>query len=273
MSYQSYQPGYPLSEFVESFWAMHNPGAPSSLQRICPKGAMELVIHLAERTLSFIDGGVCNTIRAPLLAGPYSRTFLIDPSHFTAVVGVRFYPGAARLFFPVRADELHNLDIPLEDLLPAESLRLVDQLASARGFCGQCDVLEKYLSDKLRVAGPLHPAVRHALAEFMRKPGVRGIAEVQSETGFSHTRFIQLFRESVGMTPKLFCRLQRFRAVLERIEKGLPVSWAALAADCGYFDQAHLIRDFRAFAGVTPLEFLHVPESSTGRAAAARVAG
>ena len=57
------------------------------------------------------------------------------------------------------------------------------------------------------------------------------------------------------MTPKLFCRVQRFSALRERIGKDLPVNWADLAADCGYFDQAHLIRDFRAFAGLTPLAY------------------
>ena len=49
--------------------------------------------------------------------------------------------------------------------------------------------------------------------------------------------------------------MRRFRALLDRIEKGMPVNWAELAVDCGYFDQAHLIHDFRAFAGITPLEY------------------
>jgi AraC-like DNA-binding protein len=71
-----------------------------------------------------------------------------------------------------------------------------------------------------------------------------------------------LFREHVGLTPKLFCRVRRFRAMLDQITKGRPVNWAKLAADCGYFDQAHLIRDFRAFAGITPVEYSRaMPES------------
>jgi AraC-like DNA-binding protein len=75
---------------------------------------------------------------------------------------------------------------------------------------------------------------------------------------------IQLFREHVGLTPKLFCRVRRFRAALDRIENGIPVRWAELAADCGYFDQAHLIRDFRAFAGITPLKYSRALEAAAG---------
>lgn len=269
MPFQNYQPGFPLSEFVESIWSMSHSGVPSSLQRVCPTGAMELVIHLAERTMTFYIDEASQTVRAPLIAGPYSKSFLVDLSDFTAVLGVRFRPGAARLFFPVRADELHNLDIPLDDLFPKDAARMVDQLSSVHDFAAQCRVIEKYLKDKLRYGVPLHPAVQHAVSEFLREPGMRAIADVQSETGLSHTRFIQLFRESVGMTPKLFCRVRRFSSVLHRLEKGLPVSWAALAADCGYFDQAHLIHDFRAFSGITPLEFAHALESAGVRRATA----
>jgi len=81
------------------------------------------------------------------------------------------------------------------------------------------------------------------------------VRRIQLETGVSHTRMIQLFREQVGLTPKLFCRVRRFRAVLQGIGKGSPVNWAELAAECGYFDQAHLIRDFRVFAGMTPATY------------------
>jgi len=85
------------------------------------------------------------------------------------------------------------------------------------------------------------------------------------DTGLSHTRFIQLFRENVGLTPKLFYRVRRFRTLPDRIGKGMPVNWAELAVDCGYFDQAHLIRDFRAFAGITPLEYSRAMPDSDSR--------
>ena len=260
---QSYRPAAPLSEYVESFWAIANTAAHLPRQRIYPSGAMELVIHLEDERLSFYEGNVRHSIRVPLLAGPYSRAFSIDPSEYTAVVGVRFKPGAARVFFPLSAQEIQNADVPLELLYPQEARELREQLLSTSGFRNHTRVLERYLLAKLRKADPLHPAVLHAVKEFTQSPGVHAVSKVQSETGFSHTHFIQVFREHVGLTPKLFCRLQRFRSVLERIEQGRSVNWAGVAADCGYFDQAHLIHDFRAFSGMTPLEYTQLSSDHT----------
>jgi AraC-like DNA-binding protein len=96
------------------------------------------------------------------------------------------------------------------------------------------------------------------------------VREIQRDSGLSHTRFIQLFREHVGLTPKLFCRVRRFRMALDRIQNGMPVNWAALATDCGYYDQAHLIHDFRAFAGLTPAQYQRtLPDEGALRTGAA----
>ena len=267
---RSYKPSFPLSQFVDLIWHTTNSGVPSSYQRVYPNGSMALAIHLKEPTLSFVLDDKLHTIRVPLLAGPYSRPFHIDPSRLTAVIGVLFHPGAARMFFPVPAHELHNVDIALSDILPGETDRLLNDVCSAGTERSQIQVVERYLTQKLKVAAPVPPAVRYAVEQLSREGGVRCIRRIQSDIGLSHTRFIQLFREHVGLTPKLFCRVRRFHAVLGRIEKGITVNWAHLAADCGYFDQSHLIRDFRAFAGITPLEYLR---PAPGRLASSAVAG
>jgi AraC-like DNA-binding protein len=253
--YRAYTPPLPLSPYVELIWRITNSGVQPSRVRICPDGAMALVIHLQKPFTSFFIDGERHSIRVPLLAGPYSRSFHIDPSESTAVIGVRFRPGVAGMFFPVAAHELHNFDIALSEILPDEADRLLNDVCAAAGEDAQFAAVEEYLKDKLREAAPINPAISSAVTQLLRNGGVRSVRQIQMDTGLSHTRFIQVFREHVGFTPKLFCRVRRFRALLDRIEKGLPVNWAELAADCGYFDQAHLIRDFRAFAGITPVEY------------------
>jgi AraC-like DNA-binding protein len=249
------KPASPLSEYVEMIWRRTSTGVPPSRQRIYPDGAMALAIHLNQPTLTFFIDDHPHTIRVPLLAGPYSRSFQIDPSLATAVIGVLFRPGAARMFFPVAAHELHNIDIALADLHPAEADRLLNEVCSAPGEEAQLLAVEQYLTRKLNNAAAIHPAVRYAAEQLSREGGVRRIQKLQWDTGLSHTRLIQLFREQIGLTPKLYCRVRRFHALLGRIDRDMRVNWARLAADCGYFDQAHLIRDFRAFAGMTPAEY------------------
>lgn len=255
MSRRVHKPAFPLSQYVEQIWCMTSADTLSSRQRVCPNGAMQLVIHLKEKSLSFFeDDDERHSIRVPLLAGPYSRAFHIDPSEFSAVIGIRFHPGAARMFFSVAACELHNTDIPLAELYPGEADWLVNELCAATGEHAQLLVVDRYLQRKLVNAAPVHPAIRYAVEQLSRE-GAATVRNVQSDLGLSHTYFIQLFREHVGLTPKLFHRVRRFQTLVSRIERGMPVNWAELAAACGYFDQAHLIRDFRAFAGLTPVEY------------------
>jgi hypothetical protein len=116
MSHRIHRPAFPLSGYVELMWRVTNSETPSSRRRVYPNGAMALVIHLKKPTVAFYVDDEPQSIRVPLLAGPYSRSFHIDPSESTAVMGVLFRPGAARMFFPIAAHELHNADIALSEL-------------------------------------------------------------------------------------------------------------------------------------------------------------
>ncbi|HMC32559.1 MAG TPA: helix-turn-helix domain-containing protein, partial [Candidatus Angelobacter sp.] len=101
-----------------------------------------------------------------------------------------------------------------------------------------------------------HRAVEGALALFRNIHTAPAIAQVSDQIGISSRRFIQLFSHQVGLTPKLFCRVRRFQRILQLIHKGGDFDWVDLAADCGYFDQAHFIHDFNAFSGMNPTTYL-----------------
>jgi AraC-like DNA-binding protein len=101
----------------------------------------------------------------------------------------------------------------------------------------------------------LHVAVAFALTAFDRAPFVTSISTVTAATGMSAKRFIERFKLGVGVTPKRYCRIRRFHRAVTQSHRGQPVDWTRVAQDCGYFDQAHFIHDFRAFAGITPTAY------------------
>jgi transcriptional regulator GlxA family with amidase domain len=101
-----------------------------------------------------------------------------------------------------------------------------------------------------------HPAVAFALREFQSDPGLFSSERIAKEVNLSQRRFIELFRDEVGMTPKLFCRVQRFQKVINWIDQQTEVDWVDLALSHGYSDQSHFIHDFRAFSGLKPSEYL-----------------
>lgn len=106
-----------------------------------------------------------------------------------------------------------------------------------------------------RLERPRNPAVAFAIRRFRRATSVAAVAQ---EIGLSQRTFINLFAREVGMTPKLYCRVRRFNRALRMVHRREDVDWAEVALACGYFDQPHMIRDFRAFADLTPSKYLEL---------------
>jgi transcriptional regulator GlxA family with amidase domain len=165
--------------------------------------------------------------------------------------------------------ELHGVQVSLNDVWGGFAAELRERLMAAQEAEARFDLLEAALLQRLDGPPARHPAVAFALRELHGAPG-RTIGEVRDQTGVSERRFIELFHRQVGLAPKLYARVRRFQTALRRIRTGSPVDWADIALACGYFDQAHLIHDFRAIAGLRPSEYAalrtehlnHVPISA-----------
>jgi AraC-like DNA-binding protein len=97
--------------------------------------------------------------------------------------------------------------------------------------------------------------VAFALHRFAAAPTAARVREVAQATGYSAKRFIRIFTDAVGLSPKRFCRILRLQAVINRLASGARVEWAEFAAAGGYYDQSHLIREFRAMTGLTPAQY------------------
>lgn len=124
---------------------------------------------------------------------------------------------------------------------------------------GKLQVLEAALYEHaVRPIGETrHKAVDWALARFAQVPHVDTLERVTECLSLSPRRFIELFSEETGLTPKLFCRVLRFQSAIHSVQAGGTVNWSAVAADCGYFDQSHFIHDFKSFTGLSPSQ--HAP--------------
>jgi AraC-like DNA-binding protein len=233
-----------LREFVELLWLFDGYVQPHAHERLLPMPTTELVIDLREGTAA---------AEATTVAGPHSEHWVLDTSAEASVLGVHFRAGGAFPFFDFPASELHNVRISLETLWGARARLLVEQVLAAPTSDAKFDVLEQVLLATARSLSR-HRAVTFALRE-LSGPGGRSVAEVTDALGMSQRRFLERFRTEVGMTPKLFARVQRFQAVIEAVHTLREVNWADVASDCGYFDQAHFIHDFRAFSGFTPTAY------------------
>ena len=240
-----YVPAPPLSEFVALFWYFRGDEVSNAKELVLPTAAVDLIIRLDSVPTS--DSG---------MFGPRTRSVVIQTPSDRELIGVHFKPGGAIPFLQFPLMDLQNLGISVSDLWGKENAeRLLCMLHETPSAMGKFRILEQWL---LRVAGGRlqnHPVVTFAMRAFSSGP-CGSAAEIAERTGYSQRHFIEIFRNQVGLTPKRFHRLHRFRKVIETVQNQTVVDWPEVGLSLGYFDQAHLIHDFREFSGLTPTKYL-----------------
>ena len=246
-----------LRPFVETLWVTDEtsqlPSVTPRREHVLPTGMMHLVFRLADNPLRLFEDAADAAgefVGDAVVGGARASFYIRDISRPLCSVGAQLRPGAAQALFGIPADELAGRHTQVEDLWGPSVASMREQLAECAP-AQRLDVFEAMLADRLPAVRGVHPAVARALEQFSSTSNVH---DVVTASGYSHRTFIALFLRSVGLTPKLFCRVLRFRRALERVSAD-HMSWVDLAGAAGYSDQAHFNREFREFAGVTPGEY------------------
>jgi AraC-like DNA-binding protein len=258
MLFSSRAPIPPLDTCVERLWLLIDAPAHSK-ERIAPSGTIDLVINLHENELRIYDPAQPDRYKrfsGAVVSGTHSGPFVIDPRERVSVIGVHFRPGGAFPFLGTPASELADAHVDLEALWGTAALELHERLCLAKTPAERFGLLEEALMVHLFRPLEHHYAVRFALNTFGRTDSSLAIRDVARDAGLSQRRFAQLFAREVGMSPKLFCRVRRFRQALETVRRTAVPNWAQVAVDCGYYDQAHLIHDFQSFSNLSPTEYV-----------------
>ena len=259
MAMITHKPAPPLSEFVDVFWICESYQVAHEKERLMPDGSVELVVNLHEdciRNYDPLHPETFTTIPGCVVSGPRSEFFVIDTEGESNTVGVHFKPGGAFPFLRVPPVELHNESVALECLWGSASGRLRERLLAASTPAEKFRVLELCLMEQLARPLERHSAVEFALGEFLKRGPLPPVGHIVEQVGFSQRRFIQLFSNEVGLTPKLFSRVSRFQRVIRAAHTHDEVDWTQVALACGYYDQAHFIHDFQSFSGITPSTYL-----------------
>jgi AraC-like DNA-binding protein len=255
--YQQYRPTPALRPFVECYWSLDGRGDGfPAVEPVFPDGRMEAIFHRGDRFTRILDRGGEEVQARRLLAGQLTRPLRLRPGGCISVVAVRFRPGGAFRFAPVPQHELTDqvLDLDLFWRTPA-ALDEADEVEARVG------ILERLLVARVKDEGDVSP-IDVAVASILRSRGTLPIETVAARAGLTRRQLERTFQHRVGVAPKLLARIVRFQHVLSAIGTG--EAGASLAATCGYYDQAHFIRDFKAFTGSTPGAYRG--QASDGRA-------
>ncbi len=256
MVYFEHTPAPPLSRFVQMLWYARVPQAAHTRERILPSGHTQVIVNLARDYLLDCPEGEPEQRSAPsAVVGARSIYEIVHTSDMADLVGIVFQPAGLPAFVRDRADLFSNRGVNLEDVWGAPARDLRDRLRELSEPTDRLQCLEHYLSHRFgaRLLQPRpmhHCAIDYAVRRFAHAPSVTTVRDVALGTGWSERRFSQIFREQVGLSPKVWCRVRRFQRAVKELHAGVDVPWSQLALDCGFYDQSHFANEFRAFSGV-----------------------
>ena len=246
----------PLAPHVEHLWIVRGHLAVPWRNMILPDGAMELIINLGDpQALCALDDPKRRTVfHQSWLSGERTAPIVIDEMGKVHLAGIRLRAGGAWPFLGMPLREFSGQVVELEDVLGPEMRELRDRLGEAPHDDARFDLMEDWLRVRRRTT-PTR-AVSYAVNLIQRGEADLQIGRMANQIGISHKHLLREFDRCVGLTPKTFARVCAFQRVIQSVGHESEVEWADTAAKCGYYDQAHLIREFRAFSGLTPTSYL-----------------
>ena len=188
---------------------------------------------------------------ASFAAGLYAGPVVIESFGGACCIQINFTPLGARRFFGKPMSELTDSMVGLDDVLGLEGIALREQLGNARDWSTRFAIAETFVATRLTEARAIQAEIAWAYDRITASGGRMRIASLADRLGWSRKHLAGSFSNAIGVGPKTLSRIVRFNRALGLSRQG-ENDWADIAADCGYADQAHLVREFRDLAGQTP---------------------
>lgn len=262
MIFRAYQPIFPLNQFIENFIYFDEISAPHNLDRFLPDGNTEIIIDLTEKSQSIYDNQTLQEIqvcRQAWVSGVRTRPITIPSGDGSRMLVVAFKKGKAFPFYPFPLGELTDIVANADQVFGRKFYDLREQLLATQSIDRMFELVEDFL---LQQAGDAicediaNRCIDYALSSIISKPTLRRIQQLSDEIGYSQKHFIELFRGQVGVSPKQYLKIMRFQKAILAIETNASIQWNRIALESGFYDQAHLIHDFKLFSGFTPSEYI-----------------
>ncbi len=261
MNYAEYEPSECLRPFVRCYWSLQSgheasvaPDVKGVPEPALPDGSPEFIINAADPFCVVSHGGEIVQQPRAILVGQITRALSVAPTGRVDLFAVRFRPHGAALV----SDDLAAItdDWIHADRLPVDGLdAIADVFEHDREPSERRAVFDAFLGALLRTRRMPDPEVQAAVQAIEESHGMIALDQLAATVGCSLRHLQRQFARQVGIAPKLLARIRRFQRVFSAWRDD-PRSLSRVAAECGYFDQPHLIRDFRDFAGQAPAAFL-----------------
>lgn len=258
MHYQEFSPHLILSPYISCIWTLDDHSDTCNFQpkieRILPDGQMEMIFHLGEPFQQVVGQERILQSRS-FIYGQLHHFLDLSPSIQSKILAFRFHPAGLAPFLPISPKEFQQTSISLEALYGRAGKELEEQVNSSSSIKEAIQVVEAFLINRLRKSDLQDPFIVHISELIIRSGGKGDIQDIIKTYRISPRHFQRRFLEITGTRSKTLARITRLQSAMQLAQQQPYSNLTTLSLAAGYFDQAHFIRDFKGFAGMSPRQF------------------
>jgi AraC-like DNA-binding protein len=266
-AWQSYRwmPHPELAAHVRGYSGYFESSSQLVRRRELPSGEVALIISLGPhwRLVDPGTGGAISTLRT-FVAGLDDTYSLVESGMPGAAIQVDFTPIGARQLLQVPMHLVAKRTTELTEILGRQTDQLLEQLFDAPGWYSRFVTLDNFLLSRIRRAERPTREIDWAWGQLDVSRGSIPVRAISEQLGWTRKRLVKTFRDEIGVSPKVLGRVLRFQRTLAELNSRKIVNFSGIAAECGYSDQAHMIREFKDFSGLTPVELVHCYSPGAG---------
>lgn len=255
MNYQTFQPHPDLASFIKCYWIMESPKEENpQKQTIVPDGCMEMIFHYGDLYKQYMENGESVVQPRSCVFGQLTQLLEIEPTGITGIFSVRFHHEGFLPFATMPIKEMDNKAIPLEKLFGSDGTALEKNILETESTEEKINIVEAFLLNRLNTE-TFDKIVQSTVETILTANGQMSVMELSKHININRRQLERKFSSAIGLSPKQLSKTIRLQSVLKLLLNKEFTSLTTLAHDADYYDQAHFIKDFKEFTGLTPKEF------------------
>jgi AraC-like DNA-binding protein len=257
MNYTQYEVCEELQPFVKCYWSLEAPAETvPEKQRIVPDGCMEMIFHYGDQYKQYTSTGETMLQPRCFVFGQIITPLEIEPTGISGIIAARFQPEGFFPFASLPLAAMNDRAIPLAELFERDTaISFEERVLHADNNADRVKLIGNFLLGKVQTTEAITRIASAAVQVLLESKGQHSIDEISDRLQVNRRQLERKFSEATGMSPKQFSKISRLQAALKLIGQGAFNNLTDLALEAGYYDQAHFIKDFREFTGVSPKQF------------------
>lgn len=256
MNYQTFEPSEDLKTFIKCFWVLESPAEEMpQKQRIIPDGCMEMIFHFGDLYRQYMPSGEGIVQPRCCVFGQLTAPLEIEPVGITGIFSVRFHPDGFLPFSDLSIKEYENRAVSLESAFGGEGKLLSEGVLGAKNTEERIQAVESFLLRKLQRSETIDKIIHSTLQTIFDSKGQLSVDDLSHQLRIHRKQLERKFSASVGLSPKQLSKIVRLQSTIRLMYEKKHTTLTDLAYEGEYYDQAHFIKDFKEFTGLTPKQF------------------